>query len=264
MKTSQFFSTLASVKNTTLKMVMGVMFFFSLMSFSTAQQNPCCKKLKITGQKFICRIDPPSGSLTYSITTGLPTGCSTTPHYTWTVTTNTGGSIACSQGGTSTNFNVAAIPAGATSLTITVGTFCNGQCYSGTFTVKVSPILNASYNVTLSTSGSGMSLSATATSTVGLHYWRLYRVDCTTQTYIATSGFPVNGSASTFTYASLPAGNCYVLYHWNYVNGCFTYKRRFFTITQNKKLATQVVEDDVPIPAQLRSSIPFLNKQRRD
>jgi hypothetical protein len=256
--------TLASVNNTAMKIFMSVMFFFSLMPFSTAQQNPCCKELKITGEKFICRIDPPSGTLTYSITAGLPTSCSTAPYYTWTVAPNTGGFIACSQGGTTTSFNIAAIPAGATSLTITVGTFCNGVCYSGTFTVTVSPILNASFNMTLSTSGSGMSLSATAISGVGLHYWLLYRVDCVTQAYIPTAGLPVNGSGSTFTYPSLVAGNCYVLYHWNYVNGCYTYKRRFFTITPAARLAAQPVEDNVALPAQLQSNVPFLNEIRRD
>jgi hypothetical protein len=263
MKNSQSFFTLAGVKNTALKLCIRVAFFFTLLGFTTsvsAQHNDCCKPLNIKGEKTICRYEQSSGVVSYTVS-GFPAGCGS-PYYIWSTTP--GGITFSGQGTATISINIASIPAGTTSFTINVGTFCGNQCYLGTFTVNVSPILNASFNMTLSTSGTGMSLSATAISGVGLHYWLLFRVDCTTQAYIATSGLPVSGSASTFTYPSLVAGNCYVLYHWNYVNGCYTYKRRFFTITPAAKMAAQSVEDNVPLPAQLQSNLPFLNEQRRD
>jgi hypothetical protein len=262
MKNSQSFFTLTSVKNAAIKMCMSVVFFFSLLSVSNAQQDPCCKQLTIKGEKTICRYEPASGVASYTVS-GFPAGCGT-PYYIWS--TSPSGITFSGQGTATININIASIPAGTTSFTINVGTFCGNQCYLGTFTVNVSPLLNASYNMTLSTSGTGMSLSATAISGTGLHFWYLFRVDCVTQAYIAEPGLPNSGNLSTYSYSPLVAGNCYVLYHWNYVNGCYTYKRRFFTITPAARMAALPAEDNVPLPAQLRSNIPFLNEQqqRRD
>jgi hypothetical protein len=302
MKNSQFFSTLASVKNTALKMFMGVVFFFSLMSSGTAQTWDT----NAAGKCFCCGDyyslpTPPAITGPTILECGVNATYSTTScygaTYQWTVSPTH--AFTPPAGNTNTITLLSAVPG---TYTITVSIRCGNKIVKNQIqvTVKEQKCCSAAFMVGLQELPGGLyQVTATPTCTSeNMHYWQLYEANCPSGTYVSgglntwlfipkagspTSKWPATSPISAnpvggygMQYTGLVKPKCYKLTHYFLCCGKWLVQTKCFCLMSsarahvsdgelNANTVTREVKFD-ELPAELKQILNSQGQgqQRRD